>query len=582
MIGIRKAVLLGCILVGLPVICVRAQNSAPPTSPQSQTSTGANQPEMTTHDSAATFKVNVRLVEVRVVVRDSRGRAVGNLKKEDFQLFDNHKPQTITHFAVEQPGSQILHEENVVNEPGEPVPAKRPDLPERFVAYLFDDMHLEVQHLLPARLAADRYLATLAPTDRAAIFTTSGQGDLDFTDDRSQLHDALLHLQPRSLSVSSLVQCPHMTYYMADQIVNKNDGEALQVAAADALACAFNGNSQFAAAAGTLANQVARQELDLGETETRAVLRRLQEVVRRMAAVPGQRVVVLVTPGFITPELEYDVEEIIEKAVHSNVVVSALDARGLYAVDPLGDIASPITSSEVQAQEALYEMDSQTQDAMVLWTLSNATGGTFFHNNNDLEAGFKIVGTAPEYSYMLGFSPQNLKLDGHYHGLKVSLANSKGLTVQARKGYYAPKPITDPVEAEKHDLEDAVFSQEEMHDIPVDLHTQFFKTSDAGAKLTVLAHVDIRSLHFRKAEDRNCDELTVISAIFNRNGDYIQGIRKVLTMRLRDETLQKRLGPGINLRTSFDVKPGSYLVRLVVRDKEDRLVSAESGAVEIP
>jgi hypothetical protein len=162
------------------------------------------------------------------------------------------------------------------------------------------------------------------------------------------------------------------------------------------------------------------------------------------------------------------------------------------------------------------------------------------------------------------------------------LLNGKGLTVQARKGYYAPRPITDPVEAEKHDLEDAVFSQEKMGDIPVELHTQFFKSTENSAKLTVLAHVDIRSLHFHKADDRNCNELTVISAIFNRNGDYIQGIKKVLTMRLRDETLQRRMAPGINLRTSFDVKPGSYLVRLVVRDKDDKMMSAETGAIEIP
>jgi hypothetical protein len=53
-------------------------------------------------------------------------------------------------------------------------------------------------------------------------------------------------------------------------------------------------------------------------------------------------------------------------------------------------------------------------------------------------------------------------------------------------------------------------------------------------------------------------------------------------MRLKDETLEKRVGSGITVRTSFDVKPGSYLVRLVVRDAEGQLMSAENGAVEIP
>jgi len=53
-------------------------------------------------------------------------------------------------------------------------------------------------------------------------------------------------------------------------------------------------------------------------------------------------------------------------------------------------------------------------------------------------------------------------------------------------------------------------------------------------------------------------------------------------MRLRDETLANGLGSGITIRTSFDVKPGTYLVRLVVRDAEGQLMAATNGAVQIP
>jgi hypothetical protein len=53
-------------------------------------------------------------------------------------------------------------------------------------------------------------------------------------------------------------------------------------------------------------------------------------------------------------------------------------------------------------------------------------------------------------------------------------------------------------------------------------------------------------------------------------------------MTARDETLENRLGPGLAVRTSFDVKPGSYMIRLVLRDHEGQLMAAENGAVEIP
>jgi hypothetical protein len=76
--------------------------------------------------------------------------------------------------------------------------------------------------------------------------------------------------------------------------------------------------------------------------------------------------------------------------------------------------------------------------------------------------------------------------------------------------------------------------------------------------------------------------LTIVSGLFDRNGNYVTANEKILEMRLRDDTLGNKLGQGINLKTNFDVKPGSYLVRLVVRDAEGQMMSAQNGAVEIP
>ena len=66
-----------------------------------------NTSEVTSRDTAATFKVRVNLVLVRVVVRDALGKVVTGLKKEDFQLSDNRKAQTISTFSVETPASHV-------------------------------------------------------------------------------------------------------------------------------------------------------------------------------------------------------------------------------------------------------------------------------------------------------------------------------------------------------------------------------------------------------------------------------------------------------------------------------------------
>lgn len=551
--------------------------SAPP--PTSETPSS----ELSSRDEVATFKVRVNLVLVRVVVRDSQGRAVGNLTKENFDLFDGNKRQAITKFAVERPGTQLAQEQKSSQPNSGETSGKLPSVPESYVAYLFDDVHLEFGDLARARDAADHHLASLEPTARAAIFTTSGQGTLDFTDDHQKLHDALLRLQPRPISrTTAQQQCPDMTYYLADLIQNKNDTQATQAATIDALACAFQNDRRQLIAAQALVRSAASTQLSLGNHETQVSLETLRDVVRRISIAPGQRSVIVVSPGFYNPEEIQQESEIIERALHANVIISTLDARGVYTDPAIGDASKPGPASVGGAAlEAQYRTAGALADSDILAELAYGTGGTFFHNNNDLDEGFRQLAATPEFYYLLGFSPQNLKLDGHYHKLKVTLNVPQKLSVQARRGYYAPKHIPDAAEQARQEIEEALFSQEEMHELPVDLHTQFFKTSDTDAKLSVLAHLDVSHMHFRKIEGRNGNELTVVSCLFDRNGQYLTGNKKILTMRLKDETLENKMRSGVTMKSSFDVKPGSYLVRLVVRDEEGQ-ISAENGAIEIP
>ena len=118
--------------------------------------------------------------------------------------------------------------------------------------------------------------------------------------------------------------------------------------------------------------------------------------------------------------------------------------------------------------------------------------------------------------------------------------------------------------------------------MPVALQTQFYKTGATDAKLAVLAHVDLAHVRFDKANGRNDNDLTVVAALFDRNGNFVTGTQKVIIMKLRDETLARLSQTGVTVRTNFDVKPGDYVVRLVVRDSNAAQLAAESGSVEIP
>ena len=580
-----------------------------------------NTPEITSHDAPATFSAKVNLVMVPVVVRDSKGKAIGTLQKEDFQLFDKGKPQLITRFSVEKAGESVIPAEVATaetiagNTAAGPTATTASSIAQRFVIYLFDDVHTKTPDLVQARDAADRHIAeSLDPTTRAAIFTTSGQANLDFTSDREKLHEALMKLMYRPTMRSQGSGCPDLSYYMADQIVNRNDPTAIQAALAEVMAMCpppqppinlpppGSGGAGGAAAQAAqqalqqLAQQVkeqalrtvqseANQILGLGERENRLALTVLEDAIRRLTAAPGERSLIFVSAGFfLTDDLRFEETGILDRAIRANVRISSLNARGLYVIVPGGDASTRTTGggANVMNLKSQYQRESAIAEEGILAELADGTGGRYFHNNNDLKAGFGQLAASPEFIYLLGFSPENLKLDGTYHALKVNLANSHGLDLQARRGYYAPKHLDDPEEDAKQEIEAAMFSRDEIQDIPVELHMQFFKASDVAAKITVLAKVNVRNLHFRKADGRSKDNLTVFAGVFDHNGNFITGTQKLVEMSVLDPTLEKLNNSGITVRSYVDVAPGSYVVRLVVRDSEGQAMAARNGVVDIP
>ena len=530
--------------------------------------------EMVAHEQIPTFRAETNLVTVPVVVRDSRGRPRGDLRREDFQLFDRGKLQIISRFSVEtsgRPGGEAVPAGGVV--PGKGLPAV--NVPERFVAYLFDDVHMKLGESARVRAASMRQaVAALGPTDRVAVFTTSGETTLEFTNDRDRLHQTLGQLTPHPIGHTGEAECPNISYYLADLIINKEDTGALNVVMGDMASCGLGGPGAV-----QMAQAFARMALNAGERETRAALRALKDAVQRLSVMPGQRILVLISPGFHTPESRQEEHDILDRAIRAKVMINGLDVRGVY-IDTAYDASSRTYSPEVARNKRQYDGLAASVQADVLEDLSNGSGGRLFRNNNDLDEQFKGSAAVPEYLYLLGFSPQNLKLDGSFHALKVTIKPPGSLS--ARRGYYAPNQLETAAATAKREIEESVFSRDEILDVPLELQTQFFKPAPDRARVTVVARVDVKRLHFRKEEGVNRNTLTVVTAVFDQMGKYVAGNEKIVELRMRDTTLEMESPPRFTGRAIFDLKPAAYLVRVVVRDAEGQQMSAVNGVVEIP
>jgi len=59
-------------------------------------------------------------------------------------------------------------------------------------------------------------------------------------------------------------------------------------------------------------------------------------------------------------------------------------------------------------------------------------------------------------------------------------------------------------------------------------------------------------------------------------------LQKIVQLKLQEATYEKMLRTGLMVKSNFDLKPGRYIVRQVVRDSEGAQMAARNGSVDIP
>lgn len=536
--------------------------------------------------SPTVFKTHLTEVTVPVVVRDGKGHVVEDLGRDDFVLFENGKRVQITEFAVERAATKE-EEKTAARQAAAALSEDKAVRPDRFVSYLFDDLHLSAVDLQQARKAAKQALEKATDEQsRAAVFTTSGIVATHFTNDHQELEQAWNHIAPRARTAG----CPDIPPFVADRIINNNDGAALATEMAALEACQPmpqepmpkgmtipdtmqpHTGPQLDSEVG-IVKGMAQRVLNENDATNMQLLGVLRTMVRKMAILAGQRTIVLISPGFMTPYLSSEVNGLIDEAARDGVVVNAVDARGLYTLAGYDAENKGMSDAAMQTRSLRYQAQEQQLQSNIMVQLAAGTGGTLFENSNDLRNGIQRATARPEVRYVLGFTPAEGKIDGSFHRLKVEVPERRGLTLEARRGYLTPKRFKDPAEQAKQDLLEAVFSRDRLNDLPTTLQTQL-----EGNGLTVLTHMDIRSMAFEKAAGVNHDVVTAVVSLFDADGRYVKGLQDQLKLDFPDATLDARLASGVSFKNEFNgLSTGDYLVRVVLRDAQGQMASSEQA-----
>jgi len=537
----------------------------------------------------ATISVQANLVELAATVRDRKGQPAGGFTAADFELLDNGKPQMITLFSEVK--ASHAPESNPRGDAKGPAGVQIPggaqppvEAPPRYLALFFDDTHAESYGLQKSKLAAEQLVATsLQPGDHVAVFTDSGVVTVEFTTSKEALLAALAKLRPHAeRGAHGLDLCPTMTPYQAYVIAQRLDPMAKEVSVVEALPCRCpDGDEPCVRNLPFAVQDVADTIWQALRYQSTNALEVLQIVVRDLAKQPGARILVMISPGFVTGGMEQQRSAILDSALRAHVVVNSLDVEGL-----LGGGEAPEALGRRGGARYNWTERSQGLRQSVLTELmadsSAATGGRLIRNTNDLMGALETLAAAPEVSYLMGFAPAD-KPDGSYHTLKLKLKAKDGYEIDTRTGYFAalsgkadkkPDKRTEGIEQR---IDREALSDETLDEIPAHVTVSAAEPDTIRVEI----EVDAKGLTFTPQSGHSAQQLTFVTLLEDAGGNFIEGKQAVMDLALSAPTLADMEAKGIKASTSFSAPKGRYRVREIVREAAQNRIAVSNTQVEV-
>jgi VWFA-related protein len=545
----------------------------------------------------ATFRVHVEYVEVDAVVRDKQGNFVADLKKDEFEVLEDGKPQQVANL-------------DVVNVPVEPRPTvamiagrrfeqdvySNKEEPGRLYLIVIDDLHVQSAHTMGARRIAREFIEkNLAPNDMAAVVSTSGNRKMtqDFTTNKRLLLDAVDKVVGRK--VVSPAQAA-LTYMGSpdDGAANTADPQRM-----------YNSRSmletlaQLATFAGTIHNRRKTivmigegPDIDLAASEITPLFSPMaKESTPDVGPVDNSA-----KPGKSMPmsrtELRDKLRDFFAAASRANVTLYAFDPTIYTQGDSLVDVASGVpgdyeaaTGIEIVKSGRIYDDIMAAQDN--LRTMANGTGGFAVTGGRDLAKQFDRIRTDNSHYYILGYYPANEKRDGKYRKIEVRLKRT-GLTVDARKGYNAPKgdkadaPVVETKEGTSAPLREALLSALPTAGLPIAVTAAPFRGTQGNASVLLMMQTPPGAVKFEEKLGKYEGNLEVSFVAVNDIGKTVTGEHIDLAMPLKPGTYAAVTRVGLLVQSRVSLPPGRYVLRVGARDVLNGKVGAVHCDLEVP
>lgn len=555
-------------------------------------------------EEEAAVKITTELIQFDVVVEDSKGRLVKDLKAEDFEIYEDKKLQEISNFSF------IDLEPNKSTEIKPTVPNNQADLkadPEaktlqtarknqvgRTIALVVDELGIPLDSIQQIRDALKKYVDNrVEPNDLVAIVRTGANiGVLQqFTSNKQQLYAAINEVKGNLTSL------------------NRAGVDSIQAVSPTSLENQDDSATQFSAS-------------------FLASLSEMRFIVEGLRTLPGRKSLVVfsgIFPGFDTSgvgssdlgsinsnpvnptsrtarigtinsnnSLVTDaINKLIETSNRASVVCYTVDARGLQpslAISARDDFGYASTleangSNDVERRlqstvEKRANFQIESQQGMRF--LAGATGGIFSVGS---ETGIKTSLDDQQGYYLIGYTPQETTFNGKnpYHKLSVKV-KKPGLTVRTRVGFYGVEDKEFKALSPTEELVNAAISPFSAKDIYLQLTPLFSYDKKSGNLLRSLIHVNCKDLTFvDEADGVKKAEIEMLVYTFGKNGNLINRVSQTSNVRVKADKYQELLDKGFAIVLNTPAKlAGTYQVRAVVRDTNTKKLGSAGQLVTVP
>ena len=499
------------------------------------------------------FTSTSNLVVVDVFVKDKAGHEISDLKKDDFTVLEDGKPQKVSVFDFQRLSSEPAPAQTPEPEPASdarptvlrqsltkpPKPSMLRYQDRRLIVLFFDFSSMQPGEQVRSTKAAVKFLDTqMTASDLVAVMTYSNEVKIlqDFTADREKLNAAV-----KSLSIGD------------------NSDRAILADTGDDTSGADTGAAFVA------------DETEFNIFNTDDKLAALETAAKLLSALPQKKALVYFSGGINKTGVENQsqLRATENAAVRANVSFYPIDAHGLLALPPGGDATQAMSRGTGAFNgQAITTQKSNLIDAQeTLVSLAADTGGKALLDNNDLTKGIVEAQNAIRSYYILGYYSTNPAQDGRYRRIQVKLNPRLQAKLDFRQGYFAPKEFGKFTSADKEEqLQQALMLGDPVTELPLALEVNYFRLTRGQYFIPVAVKIPGSVVDLGQKGSNQVTEFDFIGEIRDDKGKHVSSVRDGISVKIDASQAAQLARRNFEYDTGFTLTPGKYDLKFLARE----------------